>query len=111
MKLKKADLILVGATLLLAGLLALSLWLFVPAGRVAVVSVNRSEIARIDLSEDSRTLVNGTHTVVVEKGTVRVESAPCPDLICVRHLPVSRAGETIVCLPYALTVTVEEGRP
>ena len=111
MKLKKADLILAGAVLLLAGLLALALWLFAPSGQVAVVRVNGTEIARIDLAEDGRTLVNGTHTVVVESGTLRVESAPCPDLVCVKHLPVSRAGETIVCLPYGLTVTVEEGRP
>ncbi len=111
MKLNKADLILAGAVLLLAGLLALALWLFVPTGQVAVVRVNGTEIARVDLGEDGRTLVNGTHTIVVENGAIRVESAPCPDLVCVKHLPVSRAGETIVCLPYGLTVTVEEGRP
>jgi hypothetical protein len=110
MKMKKADLILAGGILLLAGLFALSLWLFVPSGQVAVVAVNGNEIARLDLSEDIRTTVNETHVIVVENGTVRVESAPCPDLVCVKHLPVSRVGETIVCLPYGITVTVEEGR-
>ena len=111
MKLLKADLILVGAVLLVAVLTLLGMWLFIPEGQVAVVRVNGTEIARMDMAEDGRTLVNETHTVVVENGSVFVESAPCPDLICVKHLPVSRLGETIVCLPYELTVTVEEGRP
>lgn len=107
MKPTRADLILGGSVCLLAALLALALWLFSPRGMTAVIRVDNTEIARLDLTEDTELTVNGTHTVVIRDGRVWVESAPCRDQICAKHPPVSREGETIVCLPYALTVTVE----
>ena len=32
--------------------------------------------------------------------------ADCPDLICVHHKPISRQGESIVCLPHKVIVEV-----
>ncbi len=107
MKLKRADLILAGSVLFLALLIAFLLWLLVPVGKVAVVRVHGAEVVRLDLSEDREITVSGTHRVTVRNGEVWVESAPCRDQICVKHPAISREGETVVCLPYALTVTVE----
>ena len=35
--------------------------------------------------------------------------ADCPDRLCVRRGPVRYAGETIICLPHKLVVTVRSG--
>lgn len=107
MKPTRADLILVGSVCLSAALIALALWLFAPRGMTAVIRVDGAEITRLSLSEDTELTVNGTHTVTIRDGEVWVTSAPCRDRICVEHPPISREGETIVCLPYTLTVTVE----
>lgn len=107
MKPSRADLILAGSVCLLAVLIGLCLWLFVPKGKVAVIRVDGDEVECLDLAEDTEITVNGTHKVIIRDGDVWVESAPCRDRICVKHQPISREGETIVCLPYALTVTVE----
>lgn len=42
----------------------------------------------------------------IKEGEVSITEADCPDLICVHHKPVSRQGETIVCLPHKLLVEV-----
>lgn len=108
MKMKRADFILVGSVILLALLLLLGMKCFSPQGQEAVVRVDGVEIMRLDMGEDQTVLVNGTHTVVVKDGAVLVTSAPCRNQICAEHPAIARVGETIVCLPYTLTVTVEE---
>ena len=41
--------------------------------------------------------------------------ASCPDGICAAHKPISREGESIVCLPHRVVITVrtveDEGGP
>ncbi len=107
MKMKRADFILAGSVLLLAAALFLGVRLFSHGGDVAVVRLDGEEVLRLDLSEDKTVTVGETHTLVVKDGGVTVTAAPCPDQICVKHPEIRREGETIVCLPYRLTVTVE----
>ena len=106
---RRADVFLIGGLLLAALLVRLALTLCVPRGAEAVVTVGGVEAVRLPLSKDTEyTLVTdfGTHMIVVRDGQVSVESAPCPDLICAHHAPVSRRGETIICLPCGVVVTV-----
>ena len=35
-----------------------------------------------------------------------MENASCPDGICVSHRPIFRDGESIVCLPNRVVITV-----
>ena len=54
----------------------------------------------------------GFNTVRIENGRVSVTAASCPDKICVRSRAIRYHGETVVCLPHGLVVTVygdEEG--
>lgn len=44
--------------------------------------------------------------VTVSEGKVLVTSATCPDKLCVNSKPVSKKGETIVCLPARLVVGI-----
>lgn len=45
--------------------------------------------------------------LVIEDGQVYMESADCPDQICVKHKPVSKDGEIIVCLPNEVFVEIK----
>ncbi len=106
----------IGDVLLLIGipLLAVGIWILLffasrPAD-VAIVTIDGAEVCRLPLDEDTSQEINGgTHLVIVESGEVRVERADCPDGICMNHLPISKSGQSIVCLPYRLVITVEEG--
>ncbi len=61
-----------------------------------------------NITEDIRSGENdsGVNRLVIKDGKAQVESASCPDGICVAHRPVFRNGESIVCLPNRVVVTV-----
>lgn len=103
---------------LIAGILiiAAGIWLFLrltrEEGAYAVVSVNGVEQARYPLSESFQTEIvteSGSNLLVIENGKARVTEADCPDKLCVHQKAVSCQGESIICLPHKLTVTVEGG--
>ncbi len=50
---------------------------------------------------------SGLNTLVIKDGKVYVEYASCPDGICAAHKPISREGESIVCLPNRVVVSVK----
>lgn len=61
-----------------------------------------------DLTLSIRTGEDGEeeNLLVIRDGTARVESATCSDGICAAHKPISREGESIVCLPHRVVITV-----
>ena len=72
------------------------------------------EILRIRLSGEDAvypvTTDYGRYCIKVRDGMVSVSEAPCPDQICVQHTPTATVGDSIICLPGRLTVTVTDGR-
>lgn len=61
-----------------------------------------------DLTLSIRTGEGGDqeNLLVIRDGKALVESATCPDGICAAHKPISREGESIVCLPHRVVITV-----
>lgn len=51
----------------------------------------------------------GFNELVIEDGKASVAAADCPDELCVRQKAISRTGESIVCLPHKLVITVIGG--
>ncbi len=108
---------LTGAEAVILALLALALvvWLLLPkaAGARVVLARGGEELGRYDLDKPCRVEVSGANgfalTLVVENGAAHVEDSTCPDLICQHHAPISKAGESIVCLPGQVSVSVEGG--
>jgi len=112
LKTRKNDVLLVAALLILGGALALFLLLTRQEGGTARVQVDGETVMELPLSEDTRTVLGEdghSNTLVVENGAARVVEADCPDQVCVRHGAVRYAGESIVCLPHRLIVTIEGG--
>ncbi len=104
---RRADLLLIAGLLLLALGLFAAFRLFGGEGAYAVVTVDGRETGRYPLSESGRFELNGgSNILVIEDGAARVTEANCPDKLCVRQGAISRSGETIVCLPNRLVVTV-----
>lgn len=107
---KRADLILVVALLLLAGVLYLTLNANRQEGGVVVVRVNGVETERHSLALDGTFPLNGgTNILVIRDGQAWLSEADCPDLLCVRQGKIHYTGQVITCLPNRLTVTVEGG--
>lgn len=72
------------------------------------------KLASYPLTGDRRESIlspeGGRNVIVIEKGEVYMEDADCPDKLCMKQGSISGPGQTIVCLPHKLVVTVENGK-
>ncbi len=48
-----------------------------------------------------------TNTLVIKDGVADVTAADCPDHLCVKQKAISKEGESIICLPNKVVVTVK----
>lgn len=104
---RKWDICLIAA-LLAAGLLAaLIIFLSRESGSYAEVTYHGQLVARYDLAEDGEYLLgDGSNLLVIESGCAYMKEANCPDKRCMVTGRIRYDGQTIVCLPNAITVTV-----
>ncbi len=112
LKTRKNDVLLVAALLILGGALALFLLLTRQEGGTARVQVDGETVMELPLGKDTQMVLGEagrSNTLVIERGAARVAEADCPDQVCVRHGAVQYAGESIVCLPHKLVITIEGG--
>lgn len=106
------DVLLAAVLLLLGGALALFLRLTRQAGGTVIVQIGGTVVMELPLSADTELVLGEgarTNTLVIRDGTAQVVEASCPDQICVRQGAIQYAGESIVCLPHRLVVTVQGG--
>ena len=107
----KNDILLIAAVLVLAAGALLWQQLSKQPGAEAVVTVDGAEVWRAPLAKEAQWDYIGDdgqvgNRVVIEDGTVRVDSADCPDKVCVNTGRIRSDGEMIVCLPHKLIVRV-----
>lgn len=108
------DILLIGALLIAAAVLFIGFRLAGKPGRAVLVTENGREIARFSLAEDRTYPIpseKGENLLRIENGAAWIESADCRDQICVKRGKIRKAGETIVCLPHRIVVTVTEEAP
>ena len=108
----KNDLILIAALLLILSLAGLAFYFLRGEGDTVTVEIDGKLYGTYALSEDRsveiRTGEGGEalNLLVIKDGKAFVETATCPDGICAAHKPIFREGESIVCLPHRVVVTV-----
>lgn len=78
-----------------------------PAQVVVKVDGEVKEVYR--LSKNREIQINDTNVLVIQDKKVTMTEADCPDQICVKHRPISKNGETIVCLPNKVIVEIVSG--
>ena len=108
----KNDIVLIGTLLAVLVLIGLALWLLRGEGDMVVVEVNGTAYGSYALNTDRtveiRTGEGGKelNLLVIKDGKAYVETATCPDGICAAHRPIFRRGESIICLPHKVVITV-----
>lgn len=107
---KKADFILIGAVAVVAAVLFLCLYVFNSgSGDYVQIEVDGVVTDTLPLSEDTVREIktdNGANTLVISDGSAVMTQADCPDGICANHKPINKTGESIICLPHKVIVTV-----
>lgn len=107
---KKQDFILIAAVIVTAGIIFGATQLSAKNGACVQIEQNGKITQTLPLDENTKTVIktgeNETNTLVIKDGFASVTQASCPDKICVRHKKISKDGESIICLPHRLVVTV-----
>lgn len=106
------DLILVGAVLAAALAVYVLVNVLGRDGQTVVVTVDGTVIAEKPITVNDAVEIkdaDGYNRVVIDNREVYMESADCPDKVCVKTGRISRAGETIVCLPHKVVVKIKGG--
>ncbi|MBE6585704.1 MAG: NusG domain II-containing protein [Ruminococcaceae bacterium] len=106
------DIIFIVILLTVLSLAGLAIFFFRGEGDTVTVEVDGAVWGVYSLSED-RTIEIYTgsagealNLLVIRDGKAYVETATCPDGICAAHRPISHEGESIVCLPHKVVITV-----
>ncbi len=82
-------------------------------GEWVVVTVSGERYAVLPLDEDREITIPGENgldnLLVIRDGYADIAEADCPDKICVHQRKIHYKGETIVCLPNRVVISIEGG--
>lgn len=106
------DIILISAFLIVAAIGMFYLFGLRRAGDSVNITIDGKAYKSYSLKENvTEDIYSGKNNenlnrLIIRDGKAYMESATCPDGICVSHAPIFRDGESIVCLPNRVVVTV-----
>lgn len=105
-------------SILLGGLLVIALVWYcivyrngISKDKTVVITVNGEVAGRYLLSENRKITIDnqyGTNVIAISNGQLYVETADCNGNDCVKHAPVSKGNEAIICLPHKLAITITD---
>ena len=102
------DIIVIAAILIFSLGLMLFLFLNKKEGSVVSVEIDGETVAEYPLDKDGIFSLNGgTNVLVIESGKAYLNYSNCPDHVCENTGKIRFVGETIVCLPNRVTITVK----
>ena len=82
-------------------------------GKWVVITVSGEEYATLPLNENRELVIPGENgfdnLLIIKDGYADIAEANCPDKICVHQRKIRYKGETIVCLPNRVVVSIEGG--
>lgn len=108
---KKADFIIIGAVVVVAAVMLIFLYgSSSNLGSYVQIEIDGKITETLPLDEDTKKKITtengGTNTLVIKDGKAKIVEANCPDGICKNHKAINRNGESIICLPHKVVVSV-----
>jgi len=99
---KKNDFILAGTVILIA----VTAFFLIPKenANIAKITVDGKIYATVSLEKDQRIEINDTNVAVIKNGEIYMESATCPDKLCIHQGKISDSSKKIVCLPNKVVI-------
>ena len=76
---------------------------------MALISVSGVVVGQMPVDKDSTSRDHGAlgpFVVECKNGEVRMLSSTCPDSLCVKQGAIRTAGQSIICLPNQVTITL-----
>ena len=104
----RLDIIVIAAILLASLALLLVMTLNKEEGSVVVVEIDGATVATYSLEENGEYSLNGgTNVLVIENGKAYLNYSNCPDHTCERTGKIQYVGQSIICLPNKIAITIK----
>lgn len=107
---KKKDIILIAAVLVIALISLAAIKMTQKDGKEVVVTVNGKEVYKTSINKDQTYKIpvkNGKNILEIKDKKVTMKEADCRDQICADHKAIEKSGETIVCLPHKVVIEIK----
>ena len=105
----KFDIILISSLILIGGLIIYIISLSSP-GKYVAVRVNGEVKATFPLDTDLEYEIMGEsgsiNILKIKDGRAQIESASCPDKLCVNSGSVKYVGQSVICLPNKVVIEI-----
>lgn len=106
----RLDIIIVAAILLVSLSLLLIVTLSKEEGSTVVVEIDGTTVATYPLDKNAEYSLNGgSNVLVIADGVAYMNYSNCPDHTCEKTGKIRYVGQTIICLPNKIAVTVKGG--
>ncbi len=104
MKIKKGDIVISISLLLLSLIMAFAISQMNTdkTGRILRVEKDGELLYELPLDEDREIVLKDAghyNKIIIKEGEAYMDEADCRDKVCLHMPPISKAGETIICLP------------
>lgn len=74
------------------------------------ISIDGKLIDRFELDKNMENVLSTGNKLIINNGCVYIKDADCPDRLCVKQGTISKANESIICLPNRLVVRIVESK-
>jgi hypothetical protein len=104
-----ADIILVISLVILTLVTSIFIYKKQTSNKIYVeVSINGEITNKYSIDENIEIMLKTGNALVIKDGNVCISNADCPDGLCVKQGTISKANESIICLPNKLVVRIVE---
>ena len=104
----RLDIIIIAAILLVSFALLLVVTLSKEEGSVVVVEIDGNVVATYPLNENAEYSLNGgTNNLIIANGKAYLNYSNCPDHTCEKTGKIQYVGQTIICLPNKIAITIK----
>jgi hypothetical protein len=110
LKIRKADILLIGSIIAFGCILALVILLTQHKGNIVQVRLDGTIIENFQMIDNLTYEINGvnggTNLLIIQDGEAWIEEANCPDGLCKNMGKISQVGQSIICLPNKVVVEI-----
>ena len=111
---KRNDLYLLGAVIVAALIIMFAMRATKDKAERFVIRVDGELFGEYPADSDADITIEGfdggLNRLIIKDGKADIVEADCPDKLCVHQSAISLKGESLVCLPHRVIVTVEGGK-
>lgn len=108
---KKKDWILITAILVIAGIFFVIHMIQTKTEDARVeIHVDGELYGTYEIAGNQKINIQDTNILEIKDGEVKMKEADCPDQICVNQKAISKEGESIICLPNKIVVSIVGGQ-